>query len=545
MKWFGSVHPREAGDVFDLKGVPAFRDFYRDGILVWKQLYRGAYAPWHRVAAPTIENPGASRELFRMNAAKALCAELAGLVWGEQCAIRVGTPDGDGALDGFVASVLAENGFQGRMQQLLEQALALGGGAVKVWVEPGETGNAVAVRLGYVSADQFVPLGWDEGGVGEGVFISRVAKDGESYTRLEWHRREGGHRVIENALYRSRENRDALGERAPLQALYRSLSERVELPPGAPLFAYFRTASANNLADDCPLGVSVFGNALETLHALDICYDSLVSEFRLGRKRIIVPARCVRQVVDPVSGVPRRYFDPRDEVYDAFAGDDRDELHVQDDSVSLRVEEHVAALNAFLGVLCLQTGFSVGSFSFDNRAGIRTATEVVSENSKTFKTVRTVQNQLAPALERMVRAIVELAALFGIEYRGRPVAELAARGFEVKVTFDDGAVQDRASCVDEGIRLVRAGLLSRFSFLTNPRFGQGLTESEARAELGRMESEAGKGEEKKPRRTRKKDEERGKGARPLPAFAPQALQMPPSPEGEGLEIAAEATATKP
>ena len=491
MKWFNAARPREAGDVFDLKGVPAFRSFYREGILVWKQLYRGAYAPWHTVAAPTIENPGAVRPLYRMNAAKALCAELAGLVWGEQCGLRVDTPDGDGALDGFVNGVLAENGFQGRMQQLVEQALALGGGAVKLWAD--DSGGGPAIRLGYVSADQFVPLAWDEAGVREGVFISRAARDGDSYTRLEWHRLEDGGRVIENALYRAPEGRDVLGERVPLETLYPGLTERTALPGGAPLFSYFRTPMANNLLDDSPLGMSVYGNALETLHALDICYDSLVSEFRLGRKRIIVPARCVRQVVDPATGVPRRYFDPRDEVYEAFAGDDRDELRVQDDSVALRVEEHVAALNAFLGVLCLQTGFSVGSFSFDSRGGVKTATEVVSENSKTFKTVRTVQNQLAPALERLVRGIVELAALCGAEWNGRPVAGLAAGGFGVKVTFDDGAVQDRQSNLKEGISLVNARLLSRFTFLTDPKYGVGMTEAGARAELERIDAEGAGG----------------------------------------------------
>ena len=67
------------------------------------------------------------------------------------------------------------------------------------------------------------------------------------------------------------------------------------------------------------------------------------------------------------------------------------------------MEEHVAALNAFLSILCLQLGFSAGTFSFDSRGGLRTATEVVSENSKTFKTIRTVQNQLAPALEHLAR----------------------------------------------------------------------------------------------------------------------------------------------
>lgn len=56
------------------------------------------------------------------------------------------------------------------------------------------------------------------------------------------------------------------------------------------LFAYYRTAIANNIDENSPLGVSIYANALSTLKALDICYDSFIREFRLGKKRIIVPA---------------------------------------------------------------------------------------------------------------------------------------------------------------------------------------------------------------------------------------------------------------
>jgi D-alanine-D-alanine ligase-like ATP-grasp enzyme len=61
--------------------------------------------------------------------------------------------------------------------------------------------------------------------------------------------------------------------------------------------------------------------------------------------------------------------------------DDDGTAGVHDISVELRVEEHVAALNALLSILCLQIGFSANTFSFDeHQGGIKTATEVVSEN---------------------------------------------------------------------------------------------------------------------------------------------------------------------
>ena len=235
--------------------------------------------------------------------------------------------------------------------------------------------------------------------------------------------------------------------------------------------------------------MSMYGNALETLHALDICFDSFVREFRLGKKRIIVPARAIRMIVDPQTGKSLRYFDASDETYEALASDSPEDLKITDNSVELRVEEHVAAINAFLSILCLQTGFSAGTFTFDLHEGLKTATEVVSENSKTFKTIRTIQNQLAPAIEHLVRNIVDVAILYEMDFEGQSIESLARNGYNVNIVFDDGVTQDRQTNINEGVMLVGAGLLSKYTFLTDRKYGQGLTPEEAEAELKRISEE--------------------------------------------------------
>ena len=348
-------------------------------------------------------------------------------------------------------------------------------------------------------ADQFVPTAWDNAQVTEGVFISRQAKGGYYYTRLEWHKWDGLTYVITNELYRSNkfkigttEAQDILGFRVPLAELYPLLDEETTITElEGSLFSYFRPPIANNLDDNSPLGVSIYANALETLHALDICFDSFVREFRLGKKRIIVPARMVKTVVDPVTGVPRRYFDATDETYEALSTDDPDSLKIQDNSVALRVEEHVAAINAFLNIFCLQVGLSAGTFSFDaQNHGIKTATEVISENSKTYKTVRNYQNMVRPAVERLVHNIIAVASLYEMTTEdGQSIAELAKRGYEVAVAMDDGITQDRQTNINEGISLVGAGLMSKMTFLTDPKYGQSLTEDEALKELQRIADE--------------------------------------------------------
>lgn len=497
---------KEYKSIFDLQDVPAFNQFYNIGIFPWKYLYRGFYKPWHLIPAPTIDNPENKRNLCYLNMSKAICSEIAGMVWTDQCDVDVSTAGYEEAetdpLHDFVQDVLKRNNFQVKMTESIEQAAALGGQALKAWYEikRDRDGNPVPelneIRIGYAMADQFVPVGWTNAGVSEGIFVTRQAKGGYYYTLLEWHLWDGTTYTIRNELYRAEikkegvgGDQDILGFRYPLSYLYPYLDEVITIPVSKSLFTYFRPPGANNIDDNSPLGVSVYANAMDTLHAIDICFDSFVREFRLGKKRIIVPARMVRKVTDPATGKMVRYFDATDETYEALSTDDPDTLRIQDNSVSLRVDEHVEAMNALLNLLCLQTGLSFGTFSFDAKGGLKTATEVVSENSKTYKTIKNFQNQIVPAVQDLIHAIIEVASLYDVTWEGQSVKALADKGYEVKVSLDDGITQDRQTNINEGLTLVGAGLMSKYTFLTDPKYGINLTEDDAMAELERIANE--------------------------------------------------------
>ena len=504
---------KEYKTIFDLGGVPAFQQFYNVGIFPWKWVYRGFYTAWHVIHAPTIDNPDATRNMAYLNLSKAVCSELAGMVWSDQADVSI-TTNGftptdampDDPLQTWVCSeVLDKNNFHRKMLEAIEQAAALGGEAMKVWrdvrrdSENNEVPGSEKIKIGWCMADQFVPTAWDNAEISEGVFITRKAKGGYYYTLLEWHEWDGLTYYITNELYRSEirkngatENQDILGIRVPLAEMYPLLDDGPIEINGLEysLFSYFRTPTANNIDDNSPLGVSIYGNAMETLHALDICFDSFVREFRLGKKRIIVPARMVKSVIDPVSGTLRRYFDATDETYEALSTDDPDSLKIQDNSVELRVEEHVAAMNAFLNIFCLQVGLSAGTFSFDVKGGLKTATEVISETSKTYKTVKNFQNMVRPAIIRLIDNIIAVGALYDMKTAdGLSIAELKDRGYSVNVSMDDGITQDRQTNINEGITLVGAGLMSKKKFLTDPKYGQALTDEAADAELAQIAKE--------------------------------------------------------
>lgn len=489
-------------DVFDLDGVPAFREYYTLFIYVWQAIYKGFYRGWHEVAVKTIHDPkGKKRIMATMNAGKMACTQMARYVWNENCDITVSMASNptDDPLNEFLQHVLKENRFVSAFGDLLEKSFALGGGALKEWVEipKDENGNDIGegkIRIGYTMASQFVPTAWDNSRVTGGIFISREARDGYYYTVVEWHRLDGTTYRVTNDLYRmpikeTDEPQNILGWWYPLNEIYPLLSPDTTIfDVHNTFFQYIRPFGANYADDNSPLGMSIYAPALNTLHGLDIMFDSLQREFVLGKKRIIAPARAMKMSAGVnAGGRPDRYFDADDEVWEALATDNPEDLKIYDNSVDLRVDQHISGINGDLSILCAQIGFDPGTLSFDANRGLKTATEVISENSKTFGTVKAHENIISDSLRNMVHAIIELAIQYGLTWKGQTIESMAAGGYDVSVQFDDSIIQDKQAEINQGVELVGAGLMSKKKFMIDTL---GYTPEDADKELEQINSES-------------------------------------------------------
>src|SRR5690625_5040305 len=318
-------------------------------IEMYKDLYRGYHEPWHRIEYQTIEGKQ-KRNMDTLNMAKTSAAEMASLVFNEKCEISIG--DDENETSTFVDDVFKHNKFNKKFQDFLEYSFAHGGMVIKPYVEDDK------MKLSFVTADCFIPIAWSNETITEGVFINETQKGRKKYTLLEWHTWENGVYTITNELYESQTGAD-LGKQIPLETLYPGLDPVVGMPKvKKPIFVYIKPNTANNIDIQSPLGISIFANAMDTMKAIDTAFDSFHREFRLGRKRIIIPAHMVKTVIDPETGAAHRYFDSTDETYEAFNSGEMDDNKIQDISVDLRVEEHIGAINALLNLFAMQTGFS-------------------------------------------------------------------------------------------------------------------------------------------------------------------------------------------
>ena len=489
-------------DVFELEGVPAFREYYTLFIFMWQAIYKGFYRAWHEIPMKTLNDPkGKKRIMATMNAGKMACTQMARYVWNERCDIKASiagyTGDDPDPLNEFLQWVLNENNFGTSFGDLLEKTMALGGGALKEYVEipKDEQGNDIGegkIRISYHMAGQFIPTSWDNSRVRCGIFINREARDGFYYTVVEWHHWDGNSYRVTNDLYRmpikeTEEPQNILGWWYPLDLIYPLLSPDTEISDvHQTYFQYIKPFGANYADDNSPLGMSIYAPAVNTLHGIDIMFDSLQREFVLGKKRIIAPARAMRTTVVNNGSTPQRYFDADDEVWEALATDNPEDLKVYDNSVDLRVQEHISGINGELAILCSQIGFDPGTLAFDQQKGMKTATEVISENSKTYGTVKAHENNIRDSLIDMVHAIFDLAVRYGLTWNGVPVERLISGGYNVSVEFDDSIIQDKDAEINQGVMLVGASLMSKKKFMMDTL---GYTDEDAEKELAQIKAE--------------------------------------------------------
>lgn len=419
------------------------------------------------------------RPLCSLNVTKLAAKRMASIIFDEQCEISLK----DSALDGFANDIISSNHFNLQFEQHLETGIALGGLAARPYVDDQNN-----IRIAWANADQFYPLRNNTDNISECVFASRTTrvenKQSIYYTLLEFHQwKDSDTYVITNELYRST-SRDVVGNQVPLGTIYPNLQEQVEFNGGVikkPLFAYFRVPGTNNKDLDSPLGVGIVDNSKNIIDAINRTHDAFVHEVKMGKRRIAVPAEMLRPATtgfgsnsdDQVHPV---MFDPDVDVYDAMYGD-TDNMKIQDLTSDIRADQFKTSIDYFLREFESQIGMSTGTFSFDGQS-VKTATEVVSENSTTYQTRSSYLTQVELFLNQLVTAIFEIASTPEFFSDGQPRLSGfdANADLELSVHFDDGVFIDKDKQRADEMQLVAAGIMPKKEYLMR---NFGLSETDA------------------------------------------------------------------
>ena len=229
------------------------------------------------------------------------------------------------------------------------------------------------------------------------------------------------------------------------------------------LFQIIQPNICNNSDLDSPLSVSVYANAIPTLKAVDNAYDSLNNEIQLGRKRIIADVDQYTEVDSKGNKV--NTFDPNDAlIYSIPAregkiGQESKQL-IEDISGNLRIDQITIALNQQLNILSSKVGFGENYYRYsDSQKGVTTATQVISENSTLYKTMKKHEILLETAIKDMVIALSYLNDTFTTNATLGVVKE-----DDVEVQFDDSIIEDTGAQKLSDRQDVENGVMSKVEY---------------------------------------------------------------------------------
>lgn len=273
-------------------------------------------------------------------------------------------------------------------------------------------------------------------------------------------------------MYLSKDD-SSLGELQDFKSKFPGVRETYSVKTRAPHFQIFGPNLANNYDFSTPLKISIYANSFDKLKAIDVKYDSFNNEFIKGKKRIIVSSTALKAKadVDENTGETRlvKYFDDSDDTYVAIAGNEMEGQPVKEINFDLRAEAHIAAINAELNWFSSGIGLGSNFYKFDG-VSVKTAKEVISENSEAFRS--RVQHQLVihNAVYDLVAAICDLEGI---------------NTSSITITSDDSIIEDKDTEQMRSMQEVGQGLKSKKKYLME----KGMSEKEALKELEEIQNE--------------------------------------------------------
>ena len=160
-------------------------------------------------------------------------------------------------------------------------------------------------------------------------------------------------------------------------------------------------------------------------------------------------------------------------------------MKVTDLTSPIRNVQYQATMSFFLREFENQTGLSQGTFTTDGES-VKTATEVVSNNSMTYQTRSSYLTQVEKQIIALVRAILYTAENGQLFSNGQPLWTGDVDKIETIVDFNDGVFVDQEAQFSKDMQAMDDGVMPKLEFLVR---NYGLDESTAQQWLDQVDEE--------------------------------------------------------
>jgi hypothetical protein len=376
---------------------------------------------------------------------KKVCEDWASLLWSEKLDLAI--PNKEKAIP-----YLVDIGFWKVGAKAVELAFGIGISAIAVCIDIAydeqtkqpmpSTGK---ISLEYYSALDIVPLSYEAGEISEVALFSQIG----ATTKMTAFLKDPDTGKYTIGVVTEEDGKQSFAE--------------LETDSDVPMFAVFHPNAVDNLSANFHGFPSILQNSIDTLRALDNSFDGMDNEVTLGRKRIFASAALNKVVfekkADGTVGEERRTFDPNDTVIYALPetnGTENEKPFLWSPNDPLRIDQYTADITLNLQLLSQQVGLGANYYRFEG-GRIMTATQVISQNSDTFRNLKKHEQAMEPAIKRLYRGIAVASVLFT---EGSPLSDAE----DVAIIFDDSIIEDRATEKESDTKDLQNGIISKAEF---------------------------------------------------------------------------------
>lgn len=342
---------------------------------------------------------------------------------------------------------------------------------LREWVEYGSAYGTIILKVNGDSVELYTPDRFEvtqvTNGKITGVVFYDTQKAGDTwYTRLEYHRFEGGQYRITNKCYSGTSEYD-LKTRVDIAVTpWADLMEEAAVENiDKPLFGVLRTPQANNIAMNSPVGLPVFSEAVQELRDLDIAYSRNSKEIGDSKRMVMLDSDRLLPYGTP-GNLDRASLPDYIRLVEGDTSTESDIYH--EINPTLNTDARLTGINALLSQIGFKVGFSNGYFVFNEKTGMVTATQVEADDRRTIQTIKDHRDKLEDCLGGLIYALNVFADLYDYAPAG-----------DYEVVFDFGDItynreEDRARWWG----YVQAGAVPKWKYFV--KF-EGMSEDEAKA----------------------------------------------------------------
>lgn len=388
-------------------------------IQTWFDWYTGA-TPFYDDEFITQEGGNGTRRRLSIRPARRVCREWASLILNDGTLV---TCD-DASADKWLQQFIEEQAFVSSGQAFIEKSMALGTGAWALWFDVREERTTIKVRR--YDARMVLPLSWDEDGVTECAFASTSTVRGKRADQLAMHVLDpetGTYHIVTKLWIEGVKVDDP-------EALGCLEDFDTEIPRKT--FGIVRPGIENTVVDTSPYGMSVFADAIDAIKATDLAFDAVFQEVDLTEVKVFLADELIDVRDEKGKFIPVAKG-PRGRMFRKLFGESGSDLY-EVFSPQIRVDPLKQALNVALSELGDLTGFGQNYFVLDKSGGLKTATEVSSDNSALMRNIKKHEHCVGQAIKDVLMAAVLCAGAHCGASIGNPGT--------IMVNFDDSIITD-------------------------------------------------------------------------------------------------------